>query len=164
VSRSSTRTSSTAGRSPRATARRGALRRLALLATAPLVLAGCSLGGDRGGDAPVTGDGPTPEETAAAAPVDPTVTAPPQEDLATYYGQEVTWVGCETIDPPEGVTGQAHECTTVQVPLDYAAPGKGSLLLSLTRLPATGDRLGSLLLNPAGRADRAWTTPSRRAW
>lgn len=132
------------------TARSRGTRRLALLAAVPLVLAGCSLGGGGGGGA-TDDDEAAPEPSAAAPSVDPSVRVPPSPGLASFYSQELTWVGCESIDPPEGVTGQDHECTTVQVPLDYDDPGAGTMLLSLTRLPATGeDRLGSLLLNPGG--------------
>jgi len=145
VSRSTTRARPSGTRTP---AHRGLSRRLAVVVLVPVVLAGCSLGG---GGASGGRDGRTqPEDTSAAPSVDPSVVAPPSEDLTAFYAQQLDWVGCEAIDPPEGVTGQDHECTTMQVPLDYAAPGDGTMLLSLTRLPATGDRLGSLVLNPGG--------------
>ena len=149
MSRRTTRTVRTAG------PRRAGLRRLGVLAAVPLLLAGCTVGRDGGDGDGGTGAGgetgtATAEATSAAPSVDPSVTVPPQEDLARFYAQDVTWVGCESIDPPEGVTGQDHECATVEVPLRYDAPGEGSLRLSVTRLPATGDRLGSLLVNPGG--------------
>ncbi|MCY0905635.1 alpha/beta hydrolase [Arthrobacter sp. H14-L1] len=61
-------------------------------------------------------------------------------DLKTYYTQAVTWNGCE----------KSFECTTVKVPLDYSAPQGKSLSLALIRLAATGERQGSLLVNPGG--------------
>ncbi|MFB7468094.1 alpha/beta hydrolase [Streptomyces sp. NPDC056224] len=46
----------------------------------------------------------------------------------------------------------AMRCGTVRVPLDYAAPAKGSVEIALARIPASdpGKRLGSLLLNYGG--------------
>ncbi|WP_308344308.1 alpha/beta hydrolase [Streptomyces sp. ISL-94] len=43
-------------------------------------------------------------------------------------------------------------CGTVEVPLDYAAPAKGTVTVALARIPATDrkKRLGSLLLNYGG--------------
>ena len=130
----------------------GRIGRLGIISSVSVLVAGCSLGG--GGDGGF-GNGPggssgTPERTSASPSVDPSVVVPPSGELTAFYAQELEWVGCELIDPPEGVTGQNHECTTMQVPLDYAAPGEGTILLSLTRLPATGDRIGSLVLNPGG--------------
>lgn len=153
MSRSTTRTTGVAGvtgttRTTRTTGT-GRLRGLAVLASVSLALAGCSL--TAGDDEPGPDGGGQVPDTVAAPSVDPSVTAPPSDALAPFYGQEITWVGCENIAPPEGVTGQDHECATLEVPLDYDAPAEGSLLLSLTRLPASGDeRLGSLVLNPGG--------------
>ncbi|MEJ8643002.1 alpha/beta hydrolase [Streptomyces sp. MS1.HAVA.3] len=44
------------------------------------------------------------------------------------------------------------QCATVDVPRDYAAPGKGTVKVALARIPATDrkNRIGSLLLNFGG--------------
>lgn len=42
------------------------------------------------------------------------------------------------------------DCTRVQVPLDHAEPDGASGEVALLRLPATGDKIGSLLVNPGG--------------
>lgn len=63
------------------------------------------------------------------------------DDLASYYAQHITWSPCEG----------NHECTTVRVPLDYAAPGAASLTLPVRRLPATASpRQGTLFVDPGG--------------
>lgn len=41
-------------------------------------------------------------------------------------------------------------CTTVAVPVDYSAPGGAHVQLAVIRIPASGPRLGSLLVNPGG--------------
>ncbi|KQX05704.1 MULTISPECIES: alpha/beta hydrolase [unclassified Leifsonia] len=60
--------------------------------------------------------------------------------LESYYGQQLEWEDC----------GDGFQCTTATAPLDYRAPGDESIDLALVRHPATGDRLGSLLVNPGG--------------
>ena len=56
----------------------------------------------------------------------------------------VDWQPCD--DQPE-----PWECGTVVVPLDYRRPWYGDPVeIAVTRLPATGERIGSLVLNPGG--------------
>lgn len=87
------------------------------------VLAGCGiLGGD-----PAT-PLPTPSTQAAPAP-----------SLSRYYDQQVRWTDC----------GGA-ECAKVLVPMDYANPDGDTVELAVARVRATGDRIGSLLVNPGG--------------
>jgi pimeloyl-ACP methyl ester carboxylesterase len=102
-----------------------------------VLLAGCS----------VPGAG---EEEAAPSPADPSVTAAPVADLARFYEQTLEWGSCGDLDLPEGVTGEDHECTVLEVPLDYDDPGGETIELAVTRLPASGERLGSLVTNPGG--------------
>jgi pimeloyl-ACP methyl ester carboxylesterase len=42
------------------------------------------------------------------------------------------------------------QCTTVSVPVDYNNPGGAQAKLAVIRVPATGQRIGSLLINPGG--------------
>jgi len=63
------------------------------------------------------------------------------DSLTGYYAQEVDWEVCV----PEGI-----DCATVLAPLNWADPGAGGVELSIVRLAADGERLGSLLLNPGG--------------
>jgi pimeloyl-ACP methyl ester carboxylesterase len=44
----------------------------------------------------------------------------------------------------------AAECTDVPVPIDEADPAGAQAQLAVIRIPATGKRLGSLLMNPGG--------------
>ncbi|ANP71491.1 alpha/beta hydrolase [Cryobacterium arcticum] len=61
-------------------------------------------------------------------------------DLAPFYGQVLAWTDCE----------DGMHCTTATAPLDWDDPAAGSVDLALVRHPATGDRIGSLLVNPGG--------------
>lgn len=124
----------------RTTARTRRTRRdTAVVLGLALAVGGCSLADDDGGP-----DG------AAGPSVDPSVTSAPEPDLGPYYAQDLQWGGCEDVEGPEGVTVEDHECATLDVPLDYADPGGEQLQIALTRLPASGDRVGSLVVNPGG--------------
>lgn len=91
---------------------------------APLLLAGCSLLPSATTPVPV----PTPSSTMTQEP-----------SLVDYYAQSPRWVNCG-----------AAECATLEVPLDYDDPGGERIELAITRVPATGERLGSLFINPGG--------------
>ncbi|MBN2624976.1 MAG: alpha/beta fold hydrolase [Acidimicrobiales bacterium] len=60
-------------------------------------------------------------------------------------------------DGPEGAgeldwssCGSEAECTVLEVPVDYDDPQGETLPLSITRVPASGDRIGPLFVNPGG--------------
>lgn len=82
--------------------------------------------------------GATPEPGAGQ-------TAAPRPSAATPQ----TWGSCGQFatDTPGVPTAQ---CTTVPVPVDYDNPGAGQARLAVIRVPATGQRIGSLLVNPGG--------------
>ncbi|GAA4791955.1 alpha/beta hydrolase [Streptomyces ziwulingensis] len=65
--------------------------------------------------------------------------------LSRFYDQRIKWAACQAMDAPEDL-----QCAKVTVPLDYAAPRRGTLDLALARYRATGDRRGSVLLNFGG--------------
>lgn len=98
-----------------------------------ILLAGCSSGlpGQSTPD-PVP---PTPKTSAVAA-------ADPAEkpEFAPFYQQKITWRDCD----------QGFECTSVRVPIDWAAPSGATLDLAVIRRKASGHRIGSLLMNPGG--------------
>ena len=47
------------------------------------------------------------------------------------------------------------ECATIEVPLDYDDPSLGRVELSVTVVPATGEAIGSLVVNPGGPGESA---------
>ncbi|GLI26173.1 alpha/beta hydrolase [Agromyces rhizosphaerae] len=61
-------------------------------------------------------------------------------DLGEFYAQELEWRRC----------GDGMWCATAEAPLDWDAPGAGSVELALVRHAATGEKVGSLLVNPGG--------------
>ncbi|MDX3240113.1 alpha/beta hydrolase, partial [Streptomyces sp. ME03-5709C] len=65
--------------------------------------------------------------------------------LERYYRQRLHWAPCA--EQP------SFECTTLTVPLDYARPRSGDIVLAATRKKTTGpraERIGSLQFNPGG--------------
>lgn len=107
-----------------------------LLAVAALVLAsGCSRGADRAepSTAPATTD-PAPS-ASSARPVDDRGPADP--------------VAHATLGPWDGCRG-AFQCTTLTVPRDWSDPAGATIDLAVMRRVATGDRIGSLVVNPGG--------------
>jgi len=63
-------------------------------------------------------------------------------------GTPVTWKACEfssSGDVPAGA-----ECGMLSVPVDYAKPDGDVAQLAMIRFKATGDKIGSLIINPGG--------------
>ncbi|PJJ77509.1 alpha/beta hydrolase family protein [Sediminihabitans luteus] len=102
---------------------------VAALVTA--LLAGC--------DAPGKEQTPTLDPSASSTQgADPLAGAP--AGYESYYGQTLEWESC----------GGGYECTDADAPISWQDPDLGSIQLALKRLPASGDRQGSLLINPGG--------------
>jgi pimeloyl-ACP methyl ester carboxylesterase len=53
--------------------------------------------------------------------------------------QGIEWSECGSAD-----------CADVEVPVDYTDPAAGTLTVSVARVPASGDRIGALFVNPGG--------------
>ncbi|MCW2738956.1 alpha/beta hydrolase [Nocardioides sp.] len=85
----------------------------------------------------------TPSPTT---PPPATVTQPPEPALADFYSQRIDWSPCET--------NADHDCGTLTVPIDYAEPQGETLELALLRVPASGARVGSMVVNPGGPGAR----------
>jgi len=93
---------------------------------------------------------------AVGAGVEPAMATP---------GQTATpaWGGCENLVTDAYLP--AAQCATVGVPVDYADPGGPQAQLALIKFPATGSRIGSLLVNPGVGFDPrgvGYSTPQLR--
>ena len=91
---------------------------------------------------PARGDGDSTPTLAATPTAEPGASDPPEADLATFYGQELTWESCRG----------DFECATLTVPIDYQDPGGKTIALALLKDPADdpASRVGSLVVNPGG--------------
>ncbi len=127
--------------------RRSTSAAVGLVAGASLVLAGCS------------------GSPKVSQPIVPpaSVTAAPTPALTRFYSQKMDWKQCGDV-----------ECAKLTVPVDYAEPAGATIQLAISKVPATGTRQGSLLVNPGGpggsgydygaAADRVVTPSIRKAY
>lgn len=110
------------------TARRQTAAVVATLLTTALLLAAC---------------GAPPKVQTALEDVgkaDGSATEGAPKGYEDYYGQTLEWTEC----------GEGFQCATASAPLSWQDSGAGSIELSLKRIPATGQKVGSLLVNPGG--------------
>lgn len=108
---------------------------IAVLTSAILLVTGCTAA-----DGTPVGKSSAVQSPTAEGPAQRPKIKAPTPALAPYYGQEPHWRDC----------GDGFECALVEVPLNYAKPSGERIKISVIRLPATGERLGSLLINPGG--------------
>ncbi|GER22857.1 alpha/beta hydrolase [Zafaria cholistanensis] len=110
---------------------RPAFRTVAAAAASMLLLAGCAAGSPDGTGNSTTSSGLAGTNTVAAG-------------LEKFYTQTVDWSPCEAD------AGDGFECAKILVPMDYERPAAETISLALLRKQATGERAGSLLVNPGG--------------
>jgi pimeloyl-ACP methyl ester carboxylesterase len=111
--------------------------RIGAVLAAVLLVAGCESGVKRVTPTPSAPSG----STVSTAP--PTASSTPADLAATiarYGAGRLAWKGCD----------DGFECAKLTVPLDYANPGNGDITVSVIRLKARRERIGSLVLNPGG--------------
>jgi len=89
----------------------------------------------------LSGCGDTGGALSAAKPttLGSTSTGPGLGDLDAYDHQTLAWSRCGN-----------DECTTLRVPVDYHDPAGASVGLAVEKAPATGHRVGALVVNPGG--------------
>lgn len=86
----------------------------------------------------------------------PSALAPAEDtpDLGPYYAQKLTWSSCPKLaaDPSDAFAfaDPRYDCAQLEVPLDYARPDGRRAQLAVLRQKATGQRIGSLVINPGG--------------
>ncbi|GGJ30575.1 alpha/beta hydrolase [Paenarthrobacter histidinolovorans] len=83
---------------------------------------------------------PAPTAKPSTSTVDPSIAASAPKGLEKFYSQSVEWSSC----------GDGLQCGKVRVPMDYAQPGSEEITLAAIKLPSTGDKKGSILVNPGG--------------
>ncbi|BBZ29193.1 hydrolase [Mycolicibacterium madagascariense] len=92
----------------------------------------------------------------------PRASAAPEDQAALPYGQPPVWGSCA------GFLGAVQtlptaQCGQVTVPIDYANPEGPQAQLAVIRVPATGDRIGALMVNPGGPGASAVDTVATMA-
>jgi pimeloyl-ACP methyl ester carboxylesterase len=79
----------------------------------------------------------------------PVALASPEGESNPQYGQPPVWGGCARFIGDTTAIPTA-QCGTVSVPVDYAKPQGAQAQLAVIRIPASGDRIGVLVVNPGG--------------
>lgn len=90
---------------------------------------------------------------SSTIPGSPASSAPKAErGLEKFYNQKIDWGSCTAIAKADGVDDYdpSMQCGKVTVPVDYNDIGAGEVKLAVARTKATGERKGSLLMNPGG--------------
>ncbi|MGV0714669.1 alpha/beta hydrolase [Mycolicibacterium sp. XJ662] len=80
---------------------------------------------------------------------------PSSSDLARFYSQQIAWEACEgyantSIESAFFAQVPTMECGRVEVPLNYQDPVGKTARLAVARVPAHGEPVGSLVINPGG--------------
>lgn len=90
---------------------------------------------------------------AACSSTEPAVRAP-LVGLDRFYAQELSWGSCAplaaTDDDRLAFAAPVFDCARLDVPLDYAAPDATTARIAVLRQRASGERIGSLVMNPGG--------------
>jgi pimeloyl-ACP methyl ester carboxylesterase len=115
---------------------------ISLLVGVAFVLSSCGL--TASADVTVPTRPSTPESSAAAAlpstaQGSPSASPSSSADLSTFYDQKVEWHNCGNAD-----------CATMIVPVDYTQPTGATVELAMARVKATGDKIGTLFVDPGG--------------
>ncbi|MVO83276.1 alpha/beta fold hydrolase [Streptomyces sp. p1417] len=121
--------------------------RSAALAAAGVMVAGLAVGCGGSSD-----DGEDDAKRPGGSGADPAPRPDPSSSLpASLTTQKLDWGDCEA-SGGEAAPGDEWQCTTIEVPLDYAKPDGETIGIALIRARSTGkgDRIGSLLFNFGG--------------
>ncbi|ROZ46454.1 alpha/beta hydrolase [Rhodococcus sp. WS3] len=104
-----------------------------------LFVAGCTV---------ADGDNPSTDSSGSATSAAP---ASVPAGLEKFYEQTLDWGSCERFATPgDSPLSSSVDCAAVTVPVDYANPAGDTAQVVISRAAATGDRIGSLLINPGG--------------
>ncbi|MGB6059347.1 MAG: hypothetical protein WBF71_13905, partial [Microthrixaceae bacterium] len=107
-----------------------AARTVAVLLSLTVLITGCS------------SDGGSAKEPSFGSGFGITDGSSNTENPGSYEVAKPDWVDCGEV--PGG------QCATLQVPLDWDSPGGDMITLALGRIKATGERRGSIVINPGG--------------
>jgi pimeloyl-ACP methyl ester carboxylesterase len=77
-----------------------------------------------------------------------------QAQLTRFYEQQLSWGPCAdfavSASDREAFADPKFDCARLEVPLDYADPDGRTAQIAVLRQRASGERIGSLVINPGG--------------
>ena len=74
----------------------------------------------------------------------------PSAALDKFYKQVPAWGSCDGYGDADNKLPVNAQCTHIEVPIDYAKPDGPTAHIAVSRIKATGQKVGSLLFNPGG--------------
>lgn len=104
-----------------------------------LLVAGCTTSGGE------ISEGETARSETAGVPSTGAIPA----GLEKFYEQSPDWGSCEQF-ATDSPLSSSIDCAAIDVPIDYAHPQGNTARVVISRAKATGERIGSLLINPGG--------------
>ncbi|MEZ0577714.1 alpha/beta hydrolase [Nocardioides sp. MH1] len=104
------------------------------IAVAIVLVTGDDDGGSSADSSSTPSDSAVPPSTSA-----PTADGDVPDGLESFYSQQIDWQSCGS-----------DQCGTLQVPLDYSDPSGKTIGIAVEMSPATGQRIGSMVVNPGG--------------
>ncbi|MFC8530673.1 alpha/beta hydrolase [Nocardia sp. NPDC057227] len=81
---------------------------------------------------------------------EPVALPPAPTGLERFYDQRPEWQSCADFGGADDTFAPNARCARIEVPVDYADPGGPTAKIALSLVPASGKKIGSLLLNPGG--------------
>jgi pimeloyl-ACP methyl ester carboxylesterase len=75
---------------------------------------------------------------------------PANAALQKFYQQVPKWGNCDSFGDPDSRMPKETECAHISVPIDYDHPDGPVAQIAVSRIKATGKKIGSLLFNPGG--------------
>ncbi|MBL1075016.1 alpha/beta fold hydrolase [Nocardia sp. 2] len=83
----------------------------------------------------------------------------PDAGLEKFYSQNVTWGSCEGFSSGQILAEVGMQCAKVTVPVDYSKLDGDTAQIAVSRLAASGAKVGSMLTNPGGPGGVGLTMP-----
>ncbi|SDG04747.1 TAP-like protein [Lentzea fradiae] len=80
-------------------------------------------------------------------------------DAVAFAAHRTDWKPCAEVASGWDQEDRRTECAMVEVPLDHAKPDGRRIEIAVSRVKATGDRTGVILVNPGGPGQQGVTMP-----
>ncbi|CAM3946813.1 alpha/beta hydrolase [Smaragdicoccus niigatensis] len=80
--------------------------------------------------------------------------------LDKFYNQTIQWGSCKGFEMGGPELNHGLQCARVTVPLDYSKPDGETASIAISRSRATGNKIGSILVNPGGPGGSGLSMPT----
>ncbi|MCE5287849.1 MAG: alpha/beta hydrolase [Nocardiaceae bacterium] len=88
----------------------------------------------------------------------------PAGPLDKFYNQSIQWGSCHGFEMGGEPLNHGLQCARVTVPLDYSKPDGATASIAISRSRATGQKIGSILVNPGGPGASGLSMPTQAGY